>query len=248
MAEKREYSTVYGVHAVEELVKNNPQSIDKIYFTDKEKRGGLFELMKNVKKLKINYANIPEQKIDKMAYGAKHQGVLAFKTVRDYNKESELWELLEIKSDPLILIPSSLEDPGNFGAIIRSACAFGVDAILLERKGTVPLNSTVAKTSAGMIESMMLVKPSRLEALIQELKLSNFSVIGIDGYGTDKIKDMNFEGPTILITGGEHRGIPPYLKRLCDARAAIPMQEGVESLNVSVATGIALYEALNQRS
>lgn len=248
MSEKKEYSTVFGVHAVEELMKHSPESIDKVYFVDKEKKGALFELMKNAKKQKINYANIPEKKLDKMARGGNHQGVLAFKTIRDYNSEKDLWDLLEVVDNPLILLPSSLEDPGNFGAIIRSSVAFGVNAILLERKGTVPLNGTVAKTSVGTIEKMMIVKPARLEALVKELKLSGFSVLGIDGYGDGKIEDANFEGPTLLITGGEHKGIPPYLKRLCDSRLSIPMVNGVESLNVSVAAGIALYEAQKQRS
>lgn len=247
MQGKNELSSVFGIHAVEELLKKHPQNIDKIYFTEKEKRGTLFEMMKQCKKRKISYANIPESKLDKMAGGGNHQGVVAFKTVRAYNDESDLWELLEVHENPLLLIPSSLEDPGNLGAIIRSACAFGVDAILLERKGTVPLNGTVAKTSAGMIEQMMLVKPVRLEAMIEQLKMSGFTVIGIDGYGDGEVADLNFTGPTILITGGEHKGIPPYLRRLCDGRAKIPMAEGVESLNVSVAAGITLYEAMKQR-
>ncbi len=247
MDNKKEHTSVYGIHAVEELVKNNPQSIDKIYFTDKEKRGPLFELMKTAKKKKLSYANIPEIKLEKMVKGAVHQGVVAFKTVRAYNEESDLWDLLEVKDNPLLLLPAGLEDPGNLGAIIRSACAFNVDAILLERKGTVPLNGTVAKTSAGMIEKMMLVKPVKLEAMIEQLKLSGFTIIGIDGYGDGEVEDLNLEGPTVLITGGEHKGIPPYLRRLCNGRAKIPMAAHVESLNVSVAAGITLYEAMKQR-
>ncbi len=247
MAEKNEHYVIFGIHAVEELIKNNPQSIDKVYFTDKEKRGPLFELMKTCNSKKINYANIPEEKIDKMASQGNHQGVLAFKTVRAYNEEKDLWDLLEVLDNPLILIPAALEDPGNLGAIIRSACAFGVDAILLERKGTVPLNGTVAKTSAGMIEQMTLIKPARLEATVEQLKLSGFTIIGIDGYGEGKLEEANLTGPTVLITGGESHGIPPYLKKQCHTLCAIPMKKGVESLNVSVAAGIALYETMKQR-
>ncbi len=245
--EKVNVNAVFGIHAVEELMKNSPQSIDKIYFTEKEKRGTLFEMMKEAKRKKISYANIPDKKLDKMVDNAKHQGVVAFKGARSYNEESELWELLEHQENPLILLPSSLEDPGNLGAIIRSACAFGVNCILLERKGTVPLTGTVAKTSAGMIEQMMIVRPQTMKTTIEQLKLSGFAVIGIDGWGKDKVEDMNLTGPTVLITGGEHSGIPRYLQSLCDTRAKIPMAEGVESLNVSVAAGVALYETMKQR-
>ncbi len=255
--EKREYHSkeqeqenlsVFGIHAVEELITNNRNSIDKIYFTDKEKKGPLFMLMKEVKKKKINYANIPEKKLDTMAGGrGRHQGVVAFRTIRPYDTEQLLWQILRKKENSLLLLPSSLEDPGNFGAIIRSATAFGADAILLERKGTVPLNGTVAKTSAGMVEKMALIKPTNLEVVLDELKEKGFTIIGADGEGEQSLISADFSGPTLIITGGEHSGIPPYLHKRCDHIVSIPMAEGVESLNVSVAAGVIMYEALRQR-
>lgn len=245
--ENKEQLMVFGVHAVEELVKQNAGNIDKIYFTDKEKRGGLFELMKTVKKLKLNYANIPENKLSKMCDFRRHQGVVAFKTIRPYDSEEKLWDIINATEAPLLLLPSGLEDPGNFGAIIRSAAAFNVSAILLERKGTVALNGTVAKTSAGMVEQMTLIKSKNLLELIDSLKEKGFRFVGADGYSETKLEEANFDGPTVIITGGEHKGIPPYLRKICDQLVSIPMKEGVESLNVSVAAGVMLYEAMRQR-
>ena len=102
-----------------------------------------------------------EDKLEKMVGHKRHQGVVAFRTIRSYDPESKLWEIAENDEAPLFILPSSLEDPGNLGAIIRSAAAFGASAVLLERKGSVQLNGTVAKTSAGMIEQMTIVKPNR---------------------------------------------------------------------------------------
>ncbi len=239
---------IFGIHAVEELISKNRNSIDKIYFTEKFKEGALFELMRNAKKLKLNYANIPEEKLETMCGNSRHQGVVAFRTIRSYDPESDLWKIAEEDEAPLFIIASSLEDPGNLGAIIRSSAAFGASAVILERKGSVQLNGTVAKTSAGMIEAMTIVKPNRLEALVSELKLGGFTVIGADGTGDTTVYKTNLKGPTVLIMGGEHKGIPPYLKKQCDNIVSIPMMPGVESLNVSVAAGIIMYEALKQRS
>lgn len=241
-------NAIYGIYAVEELVKKNRQSIDKIYFNDKNKTGKLFELLKTVKKEKITYACIPENKLDKMSNKFPHQGVVAFRTVRPYDDEEKLWEIVETNENPLFILPAGIEDPGNLGAIIRSASAFGVSAILFERKGVVPLNGTVAKTSVGTIENAVLIKPDNLESVIGKLKLGGVQVIGADGRGDVLPEKVNFTSPTLIITGGEHDGIPPYLTKLCDKIVAIPMVKEVESLNVSVAMGILLYEAMRQKT
>lgn len=240
-------NAIYGIYAVEELVQKNRQSIDKIYFNDKDKKGKLFELLKTVKREKIPYACIPENKLDKMSNKFPHQGVVAFRTVRPYDDEKKLWEIIETNENPLFILPAGIEDPGNLGAIIRSASAFGVSAILFERKGVVPLNGTVAKTSVGTIENAVLIKPDNLENVVQRMKLSGIQVIGADGRGEIAPEKVDFTKPTLIITGGEHDGIPPYLTKLCDNIVAIPMAKEVESLNVSVAMGILLYETTRQK-
>jgi len=243
---QNETNAVYGIHAVEELLNKNRQSIDKIYFNDKNKTGKLFELLKTVKREKISYACIPEAKLNKMSNNFPHQGVVAFRTARPYDDEKKLWEILETQENPLFILPAGIEDPGNLGAIIRSASAFGVSAILFERKGVVPLNGTVAKTSVGAIERAVLIKPDNLEGVVQKLKLGGIQVIGADGRG-ESLSKIDFRKPTLIITGAEHDGIPPYLAKLCDKTAAIPMVKEVESLNVSVAMGILLYETARGR-
>ena len=242
-----ETNAIYGIYAVEELVNKNRQSIDKIYFNDKNKTGKLFELLKIVKKEKISYACIPEHKLDKMSNRLPHQGVVAFRTVRPYDDEKKLWEIMETCENPLFILPAGIEDPGNLGAIIRSSSAFGVSAILFERKGVVPLNGTVAKTSVGTIEDAILIKPDNLEAVVKKMKEYSIQVIGADGRGEISPEKVNFTKPTLIITGGEHDGIPAYLAKQCDKIVSIPIKKDVESLNVSVAMGILLYEAAKGR-
>jgi 23S rRNA (guanosine2251-2'-O)-methyltransferase len=244
---QNETNAVYGIHAVDELINKNRQSIDKIYFSDKNKTGKLFELLKTEKKEKISYACIPENKLNKMSNNFPHQGVVAFRTVRPYDDEEKLWKIIKDVNNPLFILPAGIEDPGNLGAIIRSARAFGVSAILLERKGVVPLNGTVAKTSVGTIENAVLIKPDNLEAVIKKMKERQITVIGADGRGEIIPSKVDFIKPMLIITGGEHDGIPAYLSKLCDKIVAIPMIKEVESLNVSVAMGILLYETMRQK-
>jgi 23S rRNA (guanosine2251-2'-O)-methyltransferase len=243
-----ETNAVYGIHAVEELVNKNRKSIDKIYFTDKNKAGKLFELLKTVKREKISYACIPESKLDKMSAAYPHQGVVAFRTIRPYNSEEKLWEIIQKVKNPIFILPSGIEDPGNLGAVIRSSCAFGAQAVLFERRGVVPLNGTVAKTSAGAIESAVLIKPDNLESTVVKMKEKGVRVVGADANGQTSPHKIDFTLPTLIITGGEHDGIPAYLRKLCGEIASIPITKDVESLNVSVAAGILLYEAAKQRN
>jgi len=238
---------IYGIHAVEELLKTRLTSIDHIYFSKETSNQELFNLMKQCRKERLAYNLVPEMKIDQISQSSKHQGVAAICSVKDYCSAEELKNKVLDKSDSLLLLPASVEDPGNLGAMIRSSVAFNVDAMILERKNTAPLNSSVAKSAAGMIEHVTIARPKNIEALIEEFKGKGFSIIGADaarGVAPDQI-DMT--GPTLLILGGEHRGIPPYLEKACTAFVSIPISSTVQSLNVSAAAAILLYECNRQR-
>jgi 23S rRNA (guanosine2251-2'-O)-methyltransferase len=205
-------------------------------------------LLKTGRKKKIPCQCIPEQRLNQIAETTKHQGVVALCTMKSYDTMETLMQRIAVaKTPPLLLVPASMEDPRNLGAIIRTSVAFGVTALLVERKKTVPLTATVAKASAGMMEYISVIKPVSLEKEIKELKEKGFQVIGAQGGSDKKPSDVTFTKPTILISGGEHQGIPPYLSKLCDHFVGIPMVKRVESLNVSVATSILLYECAKQR-
>lgn len=222
--------------------------MERIYFTADITSSPLFNLLKQCRKERLAYHLIPGNKLDAMAGTAKHQGVVAVCNAKAYMPVESLLEMLSVKTTPpLLYVPASVEDPRNLGALIRSCVAFGVDAMLLERKNTALLGATVAKSSAGMLEHLPIVKPKNLEGVLADLKAQGYGIIGAQQGGTVAPENADFTQPTILITGGEHRGIPPYLSRLCTQIVGIRIQPAAPSLNVSVAGAIVLYECDRQR-
>lgn len=239
---------VYGIHAVEELLNKRLSSVDHIYFAKEKSSQQLFNLMKLCRKERLAYNLVPELKLQQLSNTVKHQGVVAMCSLKAYATTDELKAKVLDKKDALVVLPASVEDPGNLGTIIRSSVAFNADAMILERKNTSPLNASVAKSSAGMIEHLTIARPKNIEALVTEFREKGFSVIGAEAGRGVPPEQIDFTGPIILVMGGEHRGIPPYLSKLCTAFASIPINETAQSLNVSAATAILLYESGRQRS
>ncbi|NLG15974.1 MAG: 23S rRNA (guanosine(2251)-2'-O)-methyltransferase RlmB [Fibrobacter sp.] len=238
---------IYGIHAVEELLQTRLQSVDHVYF-DKDKRNpALFNLIKFCRKERLSYNLVPELRIQQLTGTTKHQGVAALCSAKPYCSVDEIQKMLSTRPNPLVILPASVEDPGNLGSIIRSSVAFGVDALLLERKNSAPLNAAVAKSSAGMLEHLCIGRPKNLEALVQDFRSKNYAVIGAEMENGKKPEEIDFSGPVVLVLGGEHRGIPPYLNKLCTGFVSIPMTEKTQSLNVSASASVLLYEISRQR-
>jgi len=242
---------IYGIHPVEELLAARRQDIEHVYFDKEKKSAALFNILRICRRERLSYNLVPEAKLNSLAQTMKHQGVVAFCSSRPYNDTEDLEGIIRAKSAPLFVVAASIEDPGNLGAIIRSCVCLGADALLLERKNTVPLNAAVARSSAGMIEHLCIVKPRNLEGLIGDLAKRGFSVVGAD-VDNDKNKAVSpdkfdFKKPAILVIGGENRGIPPYLQKLCGQTVSIPMTPQGQSLNASVAAGVLIYECMRQR-
>ena len=241
-------SLVYGIHPVEELLEHGRNRIDRIYFEQGDLGQGLFDLLKKVRHEKLPCQVVPKQRLDYMAgRDAVHQGVVVVCAARAYDDMKTLVDKGESVEAPLILVPSAIEDTRNLGAVIRSAAAFGVTGIMLEKRNSASLNAGTAKSAAGMIDHVTIVRPESLEGEIKNLKVSGYKVIGADAKATETCDKADFSGPTILITGGEHDGIPPYLKKLCTSFVKIPIEANVESLNVSAATAVLLYEVRRRK-
>lgn len=240
-------NSVYGIHAVEELLNKRLLSIDHIYFNKDRKDPLIFNLIKICRKERLSYNLVPELKLNQLAKTTKHQGVVAFCSIKPYCSADKLYEIASGKKNALFLIPASVEDPQNLGAIIRSSVAFGVDALILERKHTAPLNASVAKSSVGMVEHMCIARPKNIEKIVSDFKSKGFSITGAEAGKGETPQNTNLKGPAVLVLGGEHRSIPPYLSRLCTNFISIPISSTAQSLNVSAATAILLYESAKQR-
>ncbi|HUI92286.1 MAG TPA: RNA methyltransferase [Chitinivibrionales bacterium] len=241
-------NVVYGIHPVGELLSTGIRRIDRLYFDKDGKSAALFELVKLARKERLAYQMVPAQKLGQLCGSDKHQGTVALCSAKEFMEPDALLEMLSVKTTPpLLFIPASVEDPRNLGALIRTCVAFGVDAMLLERKNTAPIGPTVAKAAAGMLEHLPLVKPKNLEGLVATLAAKGYAVVGAAAGSSEKPQDIDLTGPSIIITGGENRGIPPYLAKQCARTAAIPIAAAASSLNVSAAAAVLLYECARQR-
>jgi 23S rRNA (guanosine2251-2'-O)-methyltransferase len=240
-------TVVYGIHAVEALVAARLDTVDHIYFENEKRGAALFNLMKVCRKERLAYNLVPPQKLSYIAGTDKHQGVVALCSIKPYATIEELKKNIAALSAPLFVLAASIEDPGNLGALIRSCVAFGVDALFLERKNSAPLSAAVAKSSAGMVEHLPIVRPKNLEGIVRDFCASGFKIIGAHAEKGVPPSKLELAGPTMIVLGGEHRGIPPYLDKLCTDFASIPIDKKAQSLNVASAGAVLLYECGRQR-
>jgi 23S rRNA (guanosine2251-2'-O)-methyltransferase len=239
----------YGIHAVEELLTTSLETVDHVYFDKTRRSFPLFNLIKICRKERLAYNLVPASRVTQLAGTDKHQGVVALRSIQAYCSPEELKVRTTGKTaPPLFVLAASIEDPQNLGTVIRSCVAFGADALFLERKNTSPLSPAVSKASAGMVEHCTIVRPKNLEGIIRGYIESGFAVVGAHTTRGIPPAEIDFNRPVIIILGGEHRGIPPYLEKLCTAFASIPMKTGVNSLNVSASGAILLYECVRQRN
>jgi 23S rRNA (guanosine2251-2'-O)-methyltransferase len=239
--------TVYGIHAVEELLANRLEAIDHIYFDKTKRSSQLFNLIKTCRKERLAYNLVPPLKVTQLAGTDKNQGVVALCSILPYCSPEELKTKIADKSAPILVLAASVEDPQNLGALIRSCVAFGVDALFLERKNTAPLSPAVAKASAGMVEHCTIVRPKNLEGIVREYGESGFTIVGARAAQGVPPALIDLKGPVIIVLGGEHRGIPPYLEKLCSRFVSIPIDKRVNSLNVAAAGAVIMYECVRQR-
>ena len=241
-----EKNYIFGIRAIIEAV-NAGKTIDKL-FIQKGLHNDLFaELWKLVRLKRINYKHVPLEKINRLTR-KNHQGVFAFISPIDFhNIEDVVPALYEQGKNPLILVLDRITDVRNFGAIARTAECAGVDAIIIPEQNAAAINADAIKTSAGALHKITVCRTWNLKLAIQFMKESGIQLVGC----TEKTQDMmykpDYTPPTAIIMGSEEDGVSPEFLKMCDARAKIPLAGKIASLNVSVATGVILYEAIRQR-
>lgn len=228
---------VYGKNVANEILKNNGD-IYKIYLYNKFNDKDIISL---IQKRKIEVKYVDKFELDKLVNG-NHQGIIL--KVPDYQYFS-VEELIQ-KEDALILILDHLEDPHNLGAIIRTCEAANIDGIIIPKDRSVLVNSSVMKVSAGALENIKISMVTNLNNTIKDLKKMGFWIIGTDLDGTN-YDEIDYKGKIALVVGNEGNGMSRLVKESCDFVATIPMKGKINSLNVSVATGIIIYEALRKR-
>ena len=199
-----------------------------------------------IKNRKIPFEHVEISKLDELSSKGNHQGIVLEVKPFEYSDLNSIIALAKKKEHPLILILDEIEDPHNFGAIIRSADAFDVDGIIIKNRNQAPVTMVVSKVSTGAIEYVKIAQVSNLSTAIQKLKDNGFWVYAADGSGKDDYQTINYDGPVALIVGSEGRGISKLVSDNSDFIIKIPMYGHVNSLNVSVATGILLSRIRNK--
>ncbi len=237
---------VYGRNAVIELLQTKPETVEKIYLQFNTSHPKLKEIVITARRLKIPCGKARMEKLTQLAGTAKNQGVCALiSSISFYDLEEIL--AAPRNTAPLLVILQGLEDPHNVGAIVRTAEAVAADAvILIEGKGA-PVNATVHKASAGALSHMRICKVRSLVKCLDRLHERGFRIAAADMDAEKNHTDVDWRRPMALVMGAEGSGLGSEAMKRCDDIVRIPMAGCVESLNVSVATGVLLYEAMRQR-
>jgi 23S rRNA (guanosine2251-2'-O)-methyltransferase len=187
----------------------------------------------------------PRSALDRLAPGGAHQGVLAEAASKAYLKLADLLDLLDHPG--LLVVLDGVEDPHNLGAIIRSAHAAGADAVVLPERRSAGLTDTVAKAAAGALEYLPVVRVTNVNQALENLKQRNYWIYGLDEHGDRNYDQPDYSGNAALVLGGEGKGLHELTARRCDFLVKIPVAGRIASLNVSVAAGIVLFEAMRKR-
>ena len=236
---------VAGRNAVLELLKSD-KDINKIYVERGEKHGSINEIVARARDAKVVLVEVDTDKLNSMA--DNHQGVVAVVPPFNYCEVEDILDYAKEKNeDPFIIILDGIEDPHNFGSIIRTAETAGVHGIIIPKRRNVAVNSTVAKVSTGATAYVKVARVNNLNETIKKLKESGLWVIGTDGEADTLYYNQDLKGPLAIIIGSEGFGISKLVKENSDILIKIPMKGQITSLNAAVSTGIVIYEAVKQR-
>lgn len=242
---------VFGVHAARALLGSRPKAIKKAWLL-KGRDDPRFEPMRaELQNLPIELFAVDRHELDVMVEG-NHQGVVLEVSPADVYPEGYIEQrLAEVESNgkvPLVLVLDQVQDPHNLGACIRSADAAGADLVIAPRKQSASLTSTVRKVACGACETTPFVQVTNLSRTLKKLQEAGLWIVGAAGEADKSLYEQDFTGPTALVMGAEGKGMRRLTREHCDHLASLPMAGGVSSLNVSVATGIFLFEAVRQRA
>lgn len=236
---------VFGRHAVVEALKNKRGN--KLFLQEDLKGATAQELKDLAGEFSVPISWAPKTKLDKLTDKAVHQGMVLGITPFEYLTVEELVaKTAAAKEEPFFLILDGLEDPHNFGSILRTADATGVDGVIIPKHRAVGITSVVTKTSTGAVEHVPVARATNLKQAIQTLKENRFWVFGTDMNGTD-YRQWNVQGAIALIIGNEGKGMSPGIKKDVDEMLSIPMVGHVQSLNASVAASVLMYEVFRKR-
>ncbi|WP_212645372.1 23S rRNA (guanosine(2251)-2'-O)-methyltransferase RlmB [Delftia sp. PE138] len=241
---------LFGFHAVGVRMKTAPQSIIEVYYEATRRDARMRQFLDRAKSAGVRLIEADGERLAKLAGSHGHQGVAArVEAVAQVHSLDELLEQLEADgvSNPLLLVLDGVTDPHNLGACLRVADGAGAHAVIAPKDHAVGVNATVAKVASGAAETVPYFMVTNLARTLNELKERDIWIIGTSDDASKTLYEVDLKGPTALVLGAEGDGMRQLTRKTCDELIGIPMMGAVSSLNVSVASGVCLYEALRQR-
>ena len=239
---------IYGIHAVNAFLSCAPERLIEVYVLKGREDKRLQPLLNELHQLGISVQFLNRDSLDKKANGEVHQGIIARVQAAKELNEQDLDQILQHQPAPLLLVLDGVTDPHNLGACLRTADAAGVCAVIVPKDKSAQLTSIARKVACGAAESVPLIRVTNLTRTLRELQQQhNIWVVGTAGEATETLYQSKLTGPLALVMGAEGDGMRRLTRETCDQLISIPMAGSVSSLNVSVATGVCLFEIVRQR-
>lgn len=239
---------IYGVHAVEALLRHHPKRVKQVWLAEGRSDPRVQPLLELAAQARVAVGQCERREMDAWVEGV-HQGVVADVSPSQVWGEAMLEELLDrAEGPPLLLVLDGVTDPHNLGACLRTADAAGALAVIVPKDKSATLTATVRKVACGAAEVIPLVAVTNLARSLEKLQQRGLWIVGTAGEAEQELYQHDLTGPTVLIMGAEGKGMRRLTREHCDYLVKLPMAGSVSSLNVSVATGVCLFEALRQRS
>ena len=239
---------IAGINAVASALEHDIEHVREVLVEAGNKNARITEIEENARRKEISVRRVTNQALEGIAGGLRHQGVIARYEAPAQTSEAELPGLIEAAAgNVLILVLDGIQDPHNLGACLRSSAAANVTAVIIPKDKAAPINATVRKVSAGAADRIPVISVTNLARTLRAIKEAGVWVYGMDGEAPGTIYQTDFTGNVALVMGGEGEGMRRLTREHCDGLVKIPMPGEMESLNVSVATGVALFEVVRQR-
>ncbi|MCE0557137.1 MULTISPECIES: 23S rRNA (guanosine(2251)-2'-O)-methyltransferase RlmB [Motilimonas] len=240
---------IYGIHAVEATLENNPERIIEVYALKGRQDERMLPIIQGLQRLGVSVQFMQRKALDDKTDGGQHQGIIARVKAAPVLNEGDLDDILKANDgSAFLLILDGVTDPHNLGACLRSADAAGVHAVVVPKDKSASLTPTVRKVACGAAESIPLIQVTNLARTLRELKEAGVWLYGAAGEATQTLYETKLTGPVGLVMGAEGAGLRRLTREHCDELISLPMAGSVSSLNVSVATGICLFEVVRQRA
>lgn len=239
---------IFGKNSVVEALKSG-RSVNKIFLQADNKNDFTKKIYAQAKENKIVVDFVNRAKLDKLCGGKNHQGVVAFVAPVEYSTLEDILNFAKEKNQPpFLILLDEIEDPHNFGAILRTADAVGVHGVIIPKRRSVSINSTVARTSAGAVEYVKVAQVTNVAETLKKLRELDLKIVGSDMSAEKNFNDADLTGGIVLVIGSEGKGMRRLTKENCDLLVKIPMRGKINSLNASVAAAVLMYEIFNQRT